>query len=262
MTIARFRMAVREAGGAPLRRVALVPAALALYIGVTVIHGGLRAASDNLSPFAPIDISALDSAAFGGMPSVWLQDVLGRNRLFASASFMLWQSLFYIPPMLTLAVAMFYGWRMFLRLLLLYAILLLSADVLYTMLPTRPPWMDADATRLVAQEFAAVELDRNPYAAIPSLHVGLPALYALWFARMPRRTWCISSALWMWTIAMGGAVVHLGEHYVIDVVAGIAWAGLVYFAMERAQLTHVQRAAEPVALRRQTPVLKSTSKAA
>jgi membrane-associated phospholipid phosphatase len=110
--------------------------------------------------------------------------------------------------------------------------------------------MDVDVTRIVTQELGLVDrFDRNPHAALPSLHVGLPALYALWFARLPGAPRFISPVLWLWTAAMGWSIVYSGEHYVVDVAAGLGWAALVYFAMDRARLTHAQPAAEPVRLR-------------
>jgi hypothetical protein len=151
-----------------------------------------------------------------------------------------------------MAVAVLYGWLVFMRLLALHMALLLSADVLYAIVPTRPPWMDADVARIVAQELGVVDrADRNPFAALPSLHVGLPALYALWFARMPGAPRAVAPALALWTAAMSWAVVYAGEHYVADVIAGVAWAAIVYFAIERLGLAHVRvhgvRAPAPLA---------------
>jgi hypothetical protein len=231
------------------KRLAVLPPALALYIGATIIHGGIRAEGDDLSPFAPQDISALDSAWLGGLPTAWMQDALGAEGAFADLAFMLWQSLFSLPLIIAMGVALLYGWRMFVRLLALHMALLLSADVLYAIVPTRPPWMDADVTRIVAQELGVVDrADRNPYAALPSLHVGLPALYALWFARMPGSPRAIAPALALWTAAMSWAVVYAGEHYVADVITGVAWAAIVYFAIERLGLAHVRATSAAVPL--------------
>lgn len=65
-------------------------------------------------------------------------------------------------------------------------------------------------------------------AAMPSLHVGLDVLYALW-ARRQARWWA-----WVWWFLTGltavGAVAT-GWHYLIDVIAGAGLAIAAYLAM-------------------------------
>lgn len=112
----------------------------------------------------------------------------------------------------------------------------------YLLVPTVPPWMAANefgALPAVAHISAAiynVELpgllaafDVNPIAAMPSLHAAFPALAALLAVQHFgwRGSFMVLYALSVWV-----AIVYLGEHYVIDVVAGAVLAAAV-FALTR-----------------------------
>jgi membrane-associated phospholipid phosphatase len=113
----------------------------------------------------------------------------------------------------------------------------------YLLVPTVPPWMAAhqyfvigDIQELGAQLFhgtlpnlsAAFELD--PVAAMPSLHCAFPTLLTL-----------ITFEHFGWIgLAMGGysllvflSTVHLGHHYGVDVLGGVALALLAYLAVYR-----------------------------
>jgi membrane-associated phospholipid phosphatase len=104
--------------------------------------------------------------------------------------------------------------------------------VLYVLVPTVPPWMAAhqyyvieDIQELGAQLFhrtlpnltAAFEI--NPIAAMPSLHCAFPTVLTL----------ITFQYFGLWGIAMGAyacivflSTVHLGHHYGVDVLGGIA----------------------------------------
>jgi membrane-associated phospholipid phosphatase len=85
-------------------------------------------------------------------------------------------------------------------------VLVLADGIIHFLLPVQPPWMTGHAQRWVAQQsfIHLVKQDPNPLAAFPSLHVALPA----------------SQRWYPLAIAISVAVVLLGEHWVIDVVAG------------------------------------------
>ena len=85
-------------------------------------------------------------------------------------------------------------------------VLVLADGIIHFLLPVQPPWMTGHAQRWVAQQsfVHVVKQDPNPLAAFPSLHVALPA----------------SQRWYPLAIVISVAVVLLGEHWVIDVVAG------------------------------------------
>jgi membrane-associated phospholipid phosphatase len=71
-------------------------------------------------------------------------------------------------------------------------------------------------------------LNPNPVAAMPSLHAAYPTLVLLALRRY-RKTYFwffLPYPLLVWL-----STVYLGEHYVIDVIAGAAYAFAAYFVV-------------------------------
>jgi membrane-associated phospholipid phosphatase len=64
---------------------------------------------------------------------------------------------------------------------------------------------------------------------MPSLHTAFATLIALFIGARLRSRWRYLLALY--PLAMGFSLVYLGEHYVIDVVAGYGYAIGVYAAV-------------------------------
>jgi membrane-associated phospholipid phosphatase len=103
----------------------------------------------------------------------------------------------------------------------------------YAVIPTVPPWMAAEPglgfippvahvvqgiyTRYAHELYGS--LDTNPVAAMPSLHVAIPVLCALvgWLAYGRR----IGIALSVYALTVMFVVIYLGEHYAVDVIAGV-----------------------------------------
>ncbi len=232
-----------NAGGwkRPASRLAMCIPAYALFFGVNLAHATFRGFGENIAPFKAVDVAQWDSSLFGQLPSVWLQDALGSAGFWAETAFLYWTTFFWIPTILIAVVAITHDKSFFLRLLLLHATLVISADIIYAIVPSRPPWMSGELVRIVAvQSQDGVHLDRNPLAAFPSLHVAVPLAFALWFRGLeeasPLRR--LAPALTVWSFGMAFSVVYTGEHYVADVVAGYAWAALVFVVLSRLGLLH------------------------
>lgn len=141
---------------------------------------------------------------------------------------------------------------------MVYAVFDLGVLV-YWALPTAPPWYAAQQGVIEAQEATEPALRRlmveqgeefwrerweplfnalagNPLAAMPSLHFATSAMAAFVLADAGP----VEGALgWTYALTLGFALVYLGEHYVVDLLAGM---GLVLGvrAMER-PLTPVLR---------------------
>jgi membrane-associated phospholipid phosphatase len=240
-----LRGAARKAAHGLRRAWILIPVYAGFFL-VNVVHATFRSFGDDVSPFEPQNTEAVELAFTHGHITVWLQELHGAHlSAMTELGYQVWQTLFYVPLLLVAYVALAYGKGAFLRLLLLHAVLVLSADVIYAIVPTKPPWMDIGVVRIIELHIeGGVHLDRNPYAALPSLHVGVPFAYGLWFARQTgaRARW-LGPALIAWSFAMGWSVMYLGEHYLIDVVTGYIWAGAAYFALEWLGLTARRRRA-------------------
>jgi hypothetical protein len=106
----------------------------------------------------------------------------------------------------------------------------------YMAAPTAPPWWASEGghtdahVRRIMQEVGEEEWGRawpvlydalggNPWAAMPSLHFATSLMTALLLAE----TGPVEGALgFSYAGALGFALVYLGEHYVIDLLAGLA----------------------------------------
>jgi membrane-associated phospholipid phosphatase len=129
----------------------------------------------------------------------------------------------------------------------LYAVFDLGV-IAYWIVPTAPPWYaarqqrsDPDLRRMMVEQGERFWKTRwgplygflggNPLAAMPSLHFATSVMAAHVLADAGP----VHGALgWSYAVTLGFALVYLGEHYVIDLIAGLA-------------LTEAVRRAVPVA---------------
>jgi len=112
----------------------------------------------------------------------------------------------------------------------------------YIAVPTAPPWWaaangytgaDAVERRMLAvgeETFGSAwphmydAVDGNPWAAMPSLHFGASVLAAILLGESNRTAGAIG---WTYAGVLGFALVYLGEHYVADLLAGLALVAAV-----------------------------------
>jgi membrane-associated phospholipid phosphatase len=114
----------------------------------------------------------------------------------------------------------------------------------YWALPTAPPWYAAETGALGDSDPAMRRMMRehgeafwkaawsplydvlggNPLAAMPSLHFAT----SLMSARLLREAGAVPGAIgWTYAVLLGFALVYLGEHYVVDLMAGAALTEVV-----------------------------------
>jgi membrane-associated phospholipid phosphatase len=118
-----------------------------------------------------------------------------------------------------------------------------SGVIAYWLVPTAPPWWAGQNRHLPHVRRIMVEsgtefwgqawqrlydsLGRNPFAAMPSLHFGTSVMAAHVLGEVGRTEAALG---WTYAMALGFALVYLGEHYVTDLVAGFALAEAVRLA--------------------------------
>ena len=91
------------------------------------------------------------------------------------------------------------------------------------------------ATRPVARygnffEAGSAEHYGNNVAAMPSLHAAYALLVVLFLWRLS--PWWVRPLLALYPPAMAFSLVYGGEHYIVDCVAGWAYAAFAYFSVE------------------------------
>jgi membrane-associated phospholipid phosphatase len=190
---------------------------------------------------------------FGTDPSVWLQQKLytpGDSHWYDAVAAIAYLLHFVYP--LVFAFALWLRrrerfWEFSLALLTMSY----SAFIFFLLLPTAPPWLAADWGMLEGLQHPSREafqtllpgrydnLDTftlwthhspNPVAALPSLHAAFPWLVLLFAVRYFGR---IGWLMLIYNAAVWFAVVYLGQHWVIDIFAGIIWATLSYWFIVR-----------------------------
>jgi hypothetical protein len=180
----------------------------------------------------------LEEHIFGGVPASWLQRELwhGTLRWYDTAAAKLLNLHFVVPPFV--AFALWMRSRMqFYRFATSMLVLSFAAAAVFFVYPSAPPWAAGDAGLLhvvklppvndVSVLARATHAPANPYAAIPSLHAGYAFLVALTLAGLTRRRWL--RGLWfLYPLAQSVAVIYTGNHYVVDIVIGCAFATGAY----------------------------------
>lgn len=198
----------------------------------------------------------------GRLPTAWLQQLLYHGSLS-------WYDYyFYSLYILHWVVPLGFGAFIWLRHRKLYpqfitAFVILSyfGFLTFVLFPAAPPWM-ASQNHVIPQltqlsgviwasfgihNFPTIysQINPNPVAAVPSLHVAYPVLTFLFAVKLYGRR-ALAVAIYPISVALG--VVYFGEHYLFDVLVGVAYAGVVYavtikaFAYFRAR-QRLQRAA-------------------
>jgi membrane-associated phospholipid phosphatase len=237
--------------GALLARPSAMP--LAIYATTWLLFSLLRAGMNDLGmPDQGATFASVDRWLAGGLtPTERLQDAFftpGTTGILDYAAIWVHTS-YYLLPHLVAVGLWWYGSRSgkltAFRSYLVGSIAVLSLGLLiYGLLPTAPPWIEAthDDNMLVHRitqaanagdtrdpdQVYTIFTDPNPVAAMPSLHTAITVLMVLVLWRV-RRSLGIAGALY--SLAMGFSLIYLGEHYLIDVVAGAALAVAVWLGI-------------------------------
>lgn len=225
-------------------------ATFGLGLGITP-YAQLRGMADDIGVPRQAFTIELEALTVGGLTwSERLQDwfynpeVLSAFDVFWVIVYGLW---FPTAAVLAFYVAGFH-WDRFRSFALAWFALFYVAVIPFALLPTEPPWLAYDVPRILrAAADGPLDLDTNLVAAMPSLHVALPAMMGYWAraARMPR----IASAFAVFTLLTAFSVVYLGEHYILDTVAGAAFAwAIVRLSTKIAPAAPMQAEREPESL--------------
>jgi hypothetical protein len=248
------------------------------FIGLFLAYELMRGYADDINRVIhDADILALERALFGGhLPTQILQEAF--HPPTGLDPWAIAGTIFYFLHFpLPLAVA-FLLWvrrrRAYYDFIAALILLSMAGFATYLILPVAPPWWAAEhglipgpdgapaITYLKAQGFndlarmlgfegrylysyAIYEVNPNAVAAFPSLHAGYPFL-AFLFARRAfgRAGWLMlgyAACVWF-------AIVYLADHYVVDVLGGMAYASAAYLAVVHAPgwfRRVVDRAADP-----------------
>jgi len=235
----------REWGGRSVRDWGLV---LVCFLGY--------AAGANALPDIGVDVHftpQIDTERFlffGHLPTIWLQQHLhhgtGPLEVF---SILMYLSHFVVPGLLASLIWLYWPGRGFGD--LLFGILLVSllGEITFFLAPTAPPWMAGDmgyiphVDHVIRQGLYDLGLgsvaDRkdaagsyNLVAAVPSLHAAWPVIGLLVIRKHGLPHWLFGAQA-LQALGVAFAVVYAGEHYAVDVMAGVLYALVAWWILGR-----------------------------
>ncbi len=184
----------------------------------------------------------------GTTPTIRLQRALGREGHVGPLEYGLsavhW-SWFFVPHG-TLAYILLRHREHYQRSAVLMAACFDLGCVIYWLLPTAPPWWAGangnmpPVRRIMAEAGERFwrrlwnplyhSLQGNPFAAMPSLHFGTSVMAARILSQVGPGH---AALAWGYALTLGFGLVYLGEHYVIDLLAGLALAEGLWRAAPR-----------------------------
>lgn len=183
--------------------------------------------------------------AGGPIPTVWLQERLfdvADLQWYDYASWFVYMSHFFVVWVVAAVL-----WRVahhrFRRYVALTVTLTVAGFLTYWLWPAQPPWLAGQegtmppVDRIVPVVWGSLGVPTaasiweghgdlvNLVAAMPSLHAAYPFMLLLFF--WPAGWW-VRAALFAYAVAMGFVLVYGGEHFVLDIVVGWAYAAIAF----------------------------------
>lgn len=211
------------------------------YIGLTGLSYGFFA-----HPHIQFPIDADRAIFFGNLPTTVLQTHLWNAHRIGWYDYLavLIYPMHFIVPLLLAFLLWFWQPRRYWRFVASYLLLCYAGLVTYALYPMAPPWWAADLGRIppVASITALVQFGStphsivlatrvfgiNPAAAMPSIHAGTSLLIALVAWRSwPKWGWLA----FVYPLIMTFAVIYLGAHYFVDLLAGWLYAAIAFCAV-------------------------------
>jgi membrane-associated phospholipid phosphatase len=225
------------------------------FAAILFLYDLLRGVADGLlAPARELPQLQADQWLFGGTaPTVWLQEHLwhgvGDLRWYDYATWGVYITHFLATPLLaaTLWIAASPRFRRFVAMVVVLA---LAGFATYALFPAVPPWLAslhgtlAPTERVVPEVWATVQWANvdaifqtgsqyaNDVAAMPSLHAAYSLLVVLFaWTLVPARLRWLRVPLAVYPLAMAFALIYGAEHYVVDIVAGWAYAVAAFAAV-------------------------------
>ncbi|HEY3738176.1 MAG TPA: phosphatase PAP2 family protein [Jatrophihabitans sp.] len=227
------------------------------FTAVLILYDQSRKFADTAGmPLHMTDIARWENDLFfGHVPTVWLQQHFysdGHVHWYDAVASLTYSSHFLVTPVLA-GVFWFVNRTVFYRYISRVILLSFAGLATYVLFPEAPPWM-ASQNHVIGEvhrisalgwtylhaSFAHQALESgqnggaNPVAAMPSLHFAFSFLAAMFLAQRIASRW--RNLIYLYPVVMALTLVYTGEHYVIDEIAGLAYALAAHFAIRRFEI--------------------------
>lgn len=238
-------------------------------VALLIAYGACRGAAHVIHPhpyYRP-QLRIEDLLFHGQLPTLALQHWLGTDpsSVAAETAKAIWLLHFHVPLLLAFLLWVARS-ALYVRYALSMVLLSFAAAATFALLPAAPPWAAAQRhligplTHVTANTSARPtgSLLQNPYAAIPSLHVGYAVLASLFIVSATWRTrwrWFALVGATLYPLLQGLTVVYSGDHYVVDTIAGALFAVAAFAGVGRCLAWRSARGDHPAAVVRARPEL-------
>ena len=214
---------------------------IALLLGYEFLRG--LAGSSGIPAHYQEVISADRFLGFGQLPGIWLQAHLHRPGSPSALDYAatVFYFLHFAYPLTLGYTFWLYDRPLFRRFAAALLLMSFACFVFFLLVPVAPPWLASQrgylphVDKIISSTIPSQttwyyqHLNPNPVAAFPSLHEAFPVLGLLYGLRIfGRRAWPLA----LWCLAVCFSIVYLGEHYLIDAIAGVVVAALAYAAVQ------------------------------
>ncbi len=201
--------------------------------------------SSHFQEFHGAAIIAFERSLFGQLPVVWLQEHLyhGVISWYDYIFAVFHASLFFIPLVFPLILLVRKGEERMKRGTVAIALISLSGYATYVLFPLTPPWMASlenmipHVERITLRALGELapgglisSFSPSPRGAMPSLHTGVPILILM--IALKEFRW---KAMWFAIVVAGICfeIAYGAEHYIVDIIAGLAYAVVCYLVVYR-----------------------------
>ena len=224
------------------RTVTLRVGVFVALLGFKALFYSLRGVADETRmPPERTVLPALDRLiGLGATPDQRLQALFfsGHVRAFDWFWVLAYESWLLVPTLVTLYVLIFH-WDQIGSYLPVRLAAYVIPLCLFFLMPSEPPWMATNTLRITSIANGVVLVDSNQLAAFPSLHVTLTVALACWLWSKKLNTAAALFSIYTGIIIF--AVLYLGEHYFVDVVAGAALAIAIVRVSARVEAAIAER---------------------
>jgi membrane-associated phospholipid phosphatase len=215
---------------------------LTIFISYQAMYGLVGSVAGIVHVSEPI---AAELQMFGSIPTVMLQQLYRMPMLDYIGAF--FYSIHFFAP----TIFAFFLWRTapknYSKYTIALVILTYSALITFLVYPVAPPWygvhgvtrvlFDVDKSLGVPVYRTIYDfIEPNQFAAFPSLHSALPWLITLFALKIGK--WKALPIL-IFPFGVWFSAVYLGEHYIVDVLGGIAYATVAFVIAEKL-IPHIQ----------------------
>src|SRR5512139_758574 len=212
----------------------------------------LRGVADgNLFPIhwqPPVEADKI--LGLGQIPTIRLQDALytaGHLHFWDYAAFSFWFSHFFATLLVAVGIWL-YRYQWFHRFAACIVLLAAMGLVTYVIFPAAPPWLAGHhgylphtyrITHAVVNNLPVPKAGAmfqkgtdwgNDVAAVPSLHAGYTMMICVFLWPRVKRRW--RPLLVAYPLGMAFSLIYLGEHYLVDILLGWAYAGAAVHAVD------------------------------